>query len=163
MRFGISGSEVRLNGSRRWFLVASLILAGGVGAGGQNPGVHPSDVFRAIDDPHSGVRWLLLRDAKNPGGPGRMVRTGSSSLSQSGQEKRKVGTETPLVPVIRPGDKLMVEEHTATVEAHLEGVALGTARAGSPLEVRLRIGGRVVRAIALAPGRAALVTAEVRQ
>ena len=163
MRFGISGSEVRLIGARRWFLVASLILAGGVRAGGQNPGVHPPDVFREIDDPHSGVRWLLLRDAKNPGGPGRMVRTGSSSLSQSGQEKRKVGTEAPLVPVIRPGDKLIVEEHTATVEAHLEGVALGTARAGSPLEVRLRIGGKVVRAIALAPGRAALVPAEVRQ
>jgi hypothetical protein len=152
-----------LIGVRLWFLVASLILAGGVGAGGQNPGVHPPDVFREIDDPHSGVRWLLLRDAKNPGGPGRMVRTGSSSLSQSGQEKRKVGTEAPLVPVIRPGDKLIVEEHTATVEAHLEGVALGTARAGSPLEVRLRIGGKVVRAIALAPGRAALVPAEVRQ
>ena len=150
---------------KRLFLVvfASLILAGGVRAGGQNPGVHPPDVFREIDDPHSGVRWLLLRDAKNPGGPGRMVRTGSSSLSQSGQEKRKVGTETPLVPVIRPGDKLIVEEHTATVEAHLEGVALGTARAGSPLEVRLRIGGKVVRAVALAPGRAALVPAEVRQ
>ena len=31
------------------------------------------NVIREIDDPHSGDRWLLLRDPNRPGGPGRLV------------------------------------------------------------------------------------------
>ena len=61
----------------------------------------------------------------------------------------------PLLPVIRAGDRLIVEEHTAVVEARLEAVALGPAASGSPFQVRLTIGGKVVRAVALGPGRAA--------
>jgi flagella basal body P-ring formation protein FlgA len=61
-----------------------------------------------------------------------------------------------LVAVIRAGDRLIVEENTAVVEARLEAVALGAAAPGSTFNVRLRIGGRVLRAVALGPGRAAL-------
>jgi predicted secreted protein len=56
--------------------------------------------------------------------------------------------------VIHTGDLLVVEENTAVVEARLEAVALGPAWAGSSFDVRLKIGGKVVRAIALASGRA---------
>jgi flagella basal body P-ring formation protein FlgA len=59
-------------------------------------------------------------------------------------------------PVIRAGESLIVEEHTSLVDARLEAVALGSALAGSAITVRLKIGGRVVRAVALAPGRAEL-------
>jgi hypothetical protein len=60
------------------------------------------------------------------------------------------------VPVIRAGDRIVVEEHTDVVDAVLEAVALGPAVEQGPLDVRLRIGGRVVRVVALAPGRARL-------
>ena len=59
---------------------------------------------------------------------------------------------------------MVVEEHTAVVDARLEAVALGPAAIGSPFEVRLKIGGKVVRVVALAPGRAALAPqAEARR
>ena len=49
-----------------------------------------------------------------------------------------------------------MEEHTAMVQAYLEGSAAGEAVAGACLEVRLKIGGKTVRAVAIGPGRAAL-------
>jgi flagella basal body P-ring formation protein FlgA len=67
-------------------------------------------------------------------------------------------------PVIRAGDRLVVEENTAVIEARLEAVALGPAALGSSFDVRLKLGGKVARAVALAPGRAAFQAhAEVRQ
>lgn len=59
------------------------------------------------------------------------------------------------LPVIRTGDRLIVEENTALVEARLEAVALGPAQPGSSFNVRLVAGGKIVRAVALGPGRAA--------
>jgi predicted secreted protein len=57
--------------------------------------------------------------------------------------------------VIHTGDALILEENTALVEARLEAVALGPAVSGLAFNVRLKIGGNVVRAVALGPGRAA--------
>jgi flagella basal body P-ring formation protein FlgA len=57
-----------------------------------------------------------------------------------------------------------VEESSPVVEARLEAVALGPAVVGSAFNVRLKIGGKIVRALALAPGRAALaLEMEARQ
>jgi hypothetical protein len=56
--------------------------------------------------------------------------------------------------VIHTADRLIVQEDTALVVARLEAVALGPALSGSSLKVRLLIGGSVVRAVALGPGRA---------
>jgi flagella basal body P-ring formation protein FlgA len=58
--------------------------------------------------------------------------------------------------VIRSGDRLIVEEHTDVVDARLVGRALNSVALGSVFNVRLAIGGKVVRAVALGPGRAAL-------
>jgi hypothetical protein len=63
-----------------------------------------------------------------------------------------------MIPVIRAGDRLIVEEHTAVVDAVLEARALNPAAAGAPLDVRLTMGGNVVRVVAVGPGRAALLT-----
>jgi flagella basal body P-ring formation protein FlgA len=60
--------------------------------------------------------------------------------------------------VIRIGDRVVVEGVTARVEERLEAVALGNAKVGSPLQVRLKIGGQVMRAILLAPGRARIIS-----
>jgi hypothetical protein len=125
------------------------------------------EVVREIDDPHTGARWLLMRDSSRPGGPGRMVMTAGRALggpptgavdatgAETGPSRK--GT-APAPPVIQAGDRLIVEENTAVVEARLEAVALNRAAIGSGLQVRLALGGRVVRAVALAPGRAAILT-----
>ena len=149
-------------GSRPANPASSLPLAAGVESSAS--AYAAAQAIREIDDPHTGGRWLLLRDAGHPGGPGRLVLVGG--LRNAAWEKERAGAPSgatpahdrlPPGPVIRAGDLLVVEETTAVVEARLEAVALAPAAIGSQLEVRLRIGGRVVKAVALAPGRAAFV------
>jgi len=118
-----------------------------------------SNTFRLIRDPHTGMRWLLERDAGNPAGPGRMVLLNSQDGARFESAIAKTGA--PMMsrevqhPVIRSGDRLVVEESSAVVEARLEAVALGPAAEGAEFKVRLAIGGKVVQAVALGPGRAA--------
>jgi hypothetical protein len=115
-----------------------------------------SRVLREIDDPTSGRRWLLMGDKTHSGGPGRL------EPAPPGTDPGAAGRHTiapragQISSMIRPGDKLVVEEHSPTTDAYLEGVALGLAGQGTALNVRLSIGGRVVRAVAVAPGRATL-------
>ena len=114
------------------------------------------EIVREIDDPHSGARWLLMRNSDHPGGPGLLL------LAKSGRnpvQRGQTGFEPSALErrtVIRAGERLIVEENTPVVEARLEAVALGPAVVGSVLDARLKIGGRVVRAVALGPGRAEL-------
>ena len=117
-----------------------------------------AEIFREIDDPKDGARWLLSRDLSHPGGPGVLTPAGSSP---SRIPRLKAGARpgaTIPVPVIRAGDRLILEEHSAVVDGRLEAVALGPAAVGSTLKVRLTIGGGVVRARALAAGCAVLQT-----
>jgi len=116
------------------------------------------EIVREIDDPHTGDRWLLVRDPQHPGGPGRLMLVAAHRNGLRGTNPR-VTAETDQArfnPVIRAGDRLIVEEHTEIADASLEARALNPAAQGSALDVRLTIGGKVVRAVALAPGRAAL-------
>ena len=126
-------------------------------------------IFMEIDDPSSGDCWLLLRDPSDPGGPGKLVletrRAGnperrrnnpSNTISGAGSTANLVsGAAVSRFPVIHAGDRLIVGENTPVVEARLEAVALNPATVGSVFKVRLAIGGKVVRARALGPGRAA--------
>jgi hypothetical protein len=128
-------------------LIASPALDGPQQAG---------EAVREIDDPHTGARWLLVRNPEHPGGPGRLVLV-EGVRNQPRQNKAGAGpSQAEPRTVIRAGERLIVEESTPVVEARLEAVALGPAVTGSVLEARLRIGGRVVHAVALGPGRAAL-------
>jgi len=116
------------------------------------------DLLREIDDVHNGDRWLLLRNPVHPGGPGLLVRH-ELRKKQNRTETETAATQSPLspppsIPVIRSGDRLIVEEDTPVVSSHLEATAIGSATAGSVFEARLKIGGKVVRAIALGTGRA---------
>lgn len=121
-------------------------------------------IFREICDPNSGNRWLLIRNDAVPGGPGRLVLVADHPNQVPGPSERQANRPQPanqhdearFHPVIHAGDRLIVEEHTAVADAALEARALIPATLGSALEVRLTIGGRVVRAVALGPGRAAL-------
>jgi len=118
------------------------------------------EVAREIDDPHTGDRWLLMRNDQVPGGPGRLVLVAAHRNAAGGAAPRAAGPtgDAQILPVIRAGDRLILEEHTARVDAVLEARAMNPAAPGASLDVRLTIGGSVVRAIALGPGRAALQT-----
>jgi hypothetical protein len=133
-------------------------------------------IVREIDDPHNGDRWLLVRDPRHPAGPGLLLREdnargGSPQIAierrteQAGQSDAEqnsaplpepAGEVEAAALVVHAGDRLVVEEHTAIIEARLEAVALGSASSGSPFNARLRIGGRVVRVLAVAAGRAVI-------
>ncbi|MGA2833886.1 MAG: hypothetical protein ABSE55_12520 [Terracidiphilus sp.] len=133
-----------------------LISSGGLASAQKQA---QGEIVREIDDPHTGDRWLLMRSGQFPGGPGRLVlatahrnTVGGASGGVAGQPE-----EAQSIPVIHIGDRLIVEEHTTIVDAVLEARALNPATAGAALEVRLTIGGSVVRVVALGPGRAALL------
>jgi hypothetical protein len=118
------------------------------------------DVIREIDDSQNSTRWLLLRDPRFPGGPGRLVQASELQIDSSDDVSRKAGQQRPVRAVIRwvirAGDRLVVEQDTPRIQAWLEGVALGPAAIGSSLNVRLAIDGKVLCTVALAAGRVAL-------
>jgi hypothetical protein len=118
------------------------------------------EVVREIDDPNTGDRWLLVRNDQFPGGPGRMVLVAAHRNAPGGAVLQAAGLagEAQVLPVIRAGDRLIVEEHTARVDAVLEARAMNPAALGAAFDVRLTIGGHVMRAVALGPGHATLQT-----
>jgi hypothetical protein len=133
-----------------------MVSSGGLlGEGSTLLGAAGGQLYREIDDPHTGDRWLLTRNDEFPGGPGRLVRVATASHVAGGASGVSAGQPVAL-PVIRPGDRVIVEEHTAVVDAVLEARALRPAAVGAVFEARLTIGGRVLRVVALGPGRAAL-------
>jgi hypothetical protein len=133
---------------------------GSVQAGPLPPEVVPiqsvsqEKILREIDDLQNGNRWLLVRDDTHPGGPGRMVLVAAGSELEGAFRASTAEAEKAQM-VVHAGDLLIVEEHTARVDAVLEARALASAVAGAVLDVRLTLGGKVVRAVAIGPGRAA--------
>jgi hypothetical protein len=119
-----------------------------------------SAVFYEMDDVATGDRWLLERDPIHPEGPGRWLRVrtpkagGEAAATPTRPSLNAQAVDSTAMPVIHTGDEVTVEEHSAVIDARLQAVALGSAAAGSELRVRLRIGGKVVDALALKPGRA---------
>lgn len=61
-----------------------------------------------------------------------------------------------LTPVIKAGDHVILEQHTATLDSQLAAIALGPARVGAHFDVRLTVGGRRLHATALSQGIAIL-------
>lgn len=112
-------------------------------------------VVREINDPALGVLWLLIKDPQHSGGPGKFVMVDKTKGLRSADASALQGIEQAL-PVIHAGERVVVEEHSAVVDARLEGTALEPALQGAPLRVRLKLSGQVVHAIAQASGRALL-------
>jgi hypothetical protein len=122
--------------------------------------VPAGEIIREIDDPSNGDRWLLVHNANHPAGPGLLLLVSLVHI-QTGQAVPGTGAE-PVAPVIRAGDRVIVEENTPVVEARLEAVAMSPALAGHPFNARLSIGGRVIRAVASGPGRAVFLEEAAR-
>ena len=153
----ISRNLVFLAAPAAIFAAAQTGSAGCAGESGKPQAV------RVIQDPHTGMRWLLERTAGYPGGPGRMVLlTDKVAANREATicANDRAQTEPVATPVIRAGDRLVVEEHSAIVDARLEGVALGPAVKGAAFNIRLSVGGKVVRAVAAGPGRATFAPSE---
>jgi hypothetical protein len=89
-----------------------------------------------------------------------MVADSRRDFLPTDSKPRKAGSERlpGLPPLIRPGDRLLVEENTAVAHAVLEAVALGPAAVGSGIQVRFKIGGRVACGVAMSPRTVALVS-----
>lgn len=128
---------------KRRTIPAICVLAASVCAGAKEP---PFEAVREIMDASTGVRWVLVKDAAHPGGPGRLV----ADRSQRAQTQI----------VIRAGDAVVVEGHNERVDLRLQAIALSPSAAGDTFAARLCIGGKVVQARALAPGRAELTGEE---
>ena len=113
-------------------------------------------------DPSTGDRWLLVPNPGHPEGPGRWVRAAGLATSEkkagstAAVTGRRLNRDATRLVVIQPGDRVVVEEHSAVVDAHLEAVALNVAARGDGLRVRLAIGGKVVQVVALERGRVRL-------
>ena len=149
--------------------VSAFTLAGLISAAQTAPvpsvvpfAVPSGEILREIDDPHNGDRWLLMRDDRHPGGPGLLLlvaatrsipSTASVSVPASAPSQSQQESSTPI---IRTGDRVIVEEDTPVASSRLEAVALNPARPGAMFNARLVLGGRVVRVSALAAGRAIL-------
>ena len=148
--------------------LAVLAAVAALPAAGQNAtaGAPPVEqrlgqVIREIDDSATGDRWLLVRDTKNPAGPGSMVRIEPGKAGLTGgiegapaRKRTQSPTAAPVRPVIHAGDAVILEKHTSVIDARLEAVALGSAAVGAEFKARLKIGGKVLRVVALAAGRA---------
>jgi hypothetical protein len=126
-------------------------------------------ILRQIDDPSTGRRWILFGNAAHPEGPGRLLLAGAPGMVRDvpmagpyQQGNWKVPASSPR-PVIHAGDAVIVEEHTAIVDAHLEAVALSSAASGVEFRARLKIGGKVVRALAVDSARATLICGDEDQ
>lgn len=148
--------EPILLANRIGILLLVFVIAFAISASAQVTITAANVPVRELDDPNSGARWLLY--ASRNGGPGRLVLVTNS-------QPRGNATAAPILPppIIRAGDRIVLEEHTAVVDARLEAIALGPAAAGGTLRVRLAIGGRIVSAVAFAPGRAELTPAQETQ
>ncbi len=109
---------------------------------------------RVLVDPWTGVCWQLAADPVHPGGPGRLVPAVSASAMP-----RVDRPSAPAALIIRAGDHLVVEESTADLHARYAAVAMAPAVRGGIFLARLVVGGRPVRVVALAPGRAELAPA----
>lgn len=107
--------------------------------------------IREIEDRCTGDRWLLVPNTAHPGGPGRLVLV-AHGASAAVAEQRKEAAESR--PVIEAGDAVLLEAHTAVMDAELEATAVAPARVGAEFPVRLKVGGKILRAIALGSGRA---------
>jgi hypothetical protein len=112
---------------------------------------------RIVLDPATGERWLLMADPVHPGGPGLLVPDGTASAASA--NARSIAA--PQSPVIRAGDRLLIEQSDAHFEATLEAIATEPASIGSIFTARLSAGNGRVCVIALGPGRAALAPVSI--
>ena len=118
--------------------------------------------YRAIhdlEDPSTHQHWLLLQDLSRPTGPAVLIEL-PLDLSCAPFRTAKSDLRSPLparelsIPIIHPGDRIILSEHTRAFDAELEATALQAAAVGDVFTIRMKFGGLTLHAIATSPGRA---------
>ena len=119
---------------------------------------------RVVEDHSSHRQWLVERNLERPGWPGRVVPLrqqllcgDEASLRRNSTGKRMAGGASDMV--IRAGEALIIVEDTKAAHAELTAIAVSNGRRGDEISARLRSSGKLVKAIAAGPGRAALADA----
>jgi hypothetical protein len=117
---------------------------------------------RIIDDHGTGRRWLLVLQFDQPEAPALLLQMpdshSCSKLPVADVERQHPTSHQNVpLPVIRPGDSVILSENSPVSDAQLEAIALERAATGQALTVRLKLGGHLLRAIATASGRATLL------
>lgn len=110
----------------------------------------------ALRDPATGYGWKLVPGPA--GAPGLWIRSSAAASFHRWMANTRQRADAPLV--VRAGDRLIVSEETPAAAIRIAVVALEPARLGATLRVRPAIGNRVLRAVALGDGRAALLGIE---
>ncbi|MDR3742534.1 MAG: hypothetical protein P4L40_26245 [Terracidiphilus sp.] len=134
----------------KWHLAVLLLLCAGIVAGQQS-----QSAKRAIVDPATGQRWMLIANPSFPGGPGLIIPDSAIETHAATVERHAVGAQ----PVIRAGDRVSIEESSPSFSAHYTAIALVPAALGKVFLARLAAGMAPVRVVAVGPGRAAFASA----
>jgi hypothetical protein len=113
--------------------------------------------YNDITDSSLGMRWHLVVDPSHPERPGRWYRIAMRRDDATRRADRPANGNF----VIRPGDKVIVTQRTAEVEARLTAIAIEPARCGERFTARLAAmrdsSTAVVLAQASGPGEAVWV------
>ncbi len=138
------------------------------------------EAVKEIDDPAIGDRWLLVKDAGHPGGPGRLVKVSgmgdaleADATAKPVKEVRRKQSATVAMPgataivppkkvIVHGGQRIVVEQNSPVLTARFEAVALEPAVKGQRIEARLGFNKRRVWVIVLGPGRAELAPMDER-
>ncbi len=119
-------------------------------------------VVRIIDDHGTGRRWLLVQQFDRLDAPALLVEIPNNHscagiLHEDSEWRRPTAHQILPLPVIRPGDSVILSEDSPVSHTRLEAIALERAATDQTLTVRLKLGGHLLRAVATAPGRATLL------
>lgn len=137
----------------RAILFVCAVTLGGMPAQTQSA----QSLGRAINDPYTGERWLLAANTVHPERPRKLTLVSSGGRATSEDLESGFKQSQPLPFGIRAGQRVEVFGETEKISFLLEACALASAPAGGEFIARLKIGGRLVRARALASGRAEFV------
>jgi hypothetical protein len=118
--------------------------------------------LQIMNDPGTGRRWLLVEQLDRPEAPALLMlmpdNHACSKLPIADSEWRYPSAHRALpVPVISPGDSIILSEASPVSDGRLEAIALERAATGQELTVRLKLGGHLLRAVAIGSGRATLL------
>ena len=122
-------------------------------------------VIKSLEDRATGQQWFLMRDPGHPAGPARLVQRSHCSSSSS---KEDVSPDSQWRPnqterskrVIHAGQNVVVYDLSPNVKAEFEAIAVSSASLGQTFNVRLQVGGHLMRAVATSPARAELLAHE---
>jgi hypothetical protein len=107
---------------------------------------------RIVNDPASAC-WVLQRTSSDKAGPGHWVQLSPIACRES-PSRVSTDVHAPLPFVIQTGSRLVIEQHTQTVDARLLAQAMGPARMGQTVQVRLIPTGAVLLVVVTGPSRA---------